>query len=316
MNKRVDDDPYYVAPLPWPRRLLMAPVSLLTYVGARLPLPSAHVCADALAFLAYRVARYRRRIVAANIAACFPDMTPRGRLATERRFYRNLADYFFQTLALTALSDRAIMRRITFEGTEALSAAMRGGRDVVFYTSHFGNWEYITSMPLWMPRDVEDGIIFSHVNRPLKNVWFNRFFHRLRSRYNVSVPMRDVLRAIVGWRREGRRFIMGFLSDQKPGRRTRAVEVPFLGRPTPFIAGTEDIARRLRCAAYYTDVRRTGRDTFAVTIRHMTDDASLLPDGELTRMYAAMLTETIRRDPASYLWSHNRWRLPKHTDKK
>lgn len=35
------------------------------------------------------------------------------------------------------------------------------------------------------------------------------------------------------------------------------------------------------------------------------------PDYELTDMYARMLEEMIQREPAYWLWSHNRWKRTK-----
>jgi len=37
-------------------------------------------------------------------------------------------------------------------------------------------------------------------------------------------------------------------------------------------------------------------------------DASLLPEGELTRQYVRYLEAVIRRNPDMWLWSHRRWK--------
>ena len=302
-------DPYPAERVPWGMRMAMAPLAAALWCVAYSPEWVTRLMSRGLAFLAGDVVRYRRRIVRRNIADCFPAMPEAGRRDVERGFYRNLADYFFQTVRLAHISERRLRRHIRFTGTGALAECFDRGQDVVLYTSHFGNWEYITSLALYMPEYGD--VVFAHVNRPLKNLWFNRFFHRLRSRFNVSVPMRQTARAMMGWRREGQRFIIGFLSDQKPGRYTRSATVDFLGRPTPFIEGTEELARKLHTAVFYTDVHRTGRDSFEVRLVKMADDAAAMPPGELTVAYARILSRSIRRDPASYLWSHNRWRLPK-----
>lgn len=288
----------------------MAPPAATIRVLSWAPAAIGAVLADVLAFFAADVLRYRRRIVRQNIADCFPHLTPRQRRGIVRQFYRNLADYFFQTIRLAHLSQRKILKHISFKGLDQLASTFDSGQDVMLYTSHFGNWEYIPVVAACMPS--YEHVVFAHVARPLKNLWFNRFFHRLRSRFNVSVPMRRTARAMIGWRREGKQFIIGCLSDQKPGHNTRVETVDFLGRPTPFIAGTEDLARKFKCAVYYTDVRRLSRNRFEVTLVPMAADASLTQPGALTKLYAKLLTESIRRQPASYLWSHNRWRLPKH----
>lgn len=305
----VGGDPYGCAEVPPRDRLLYAPLGALLRGLAWLPPFLSRGLADVLAFTARSVVRYRRRVVRRNIADSLPELTGRQRRAIERRFYRNLADYFFQVIRISTRSRRFLSRHITFHGLDALRRELEQGRDVVLYTSHFGNWEYITMLAL--SEDVAADAVYAHVVRPLKNLWFNRFFHRLRSRFNTSVPQRQVARAMIGWRRAGQPFVIGFLSDQKPGRYTQSRVVDFLGRPTPFIEGTEVLARKLHTAVYYIDLRRTGRDRFSLHLIRMADDAAALPEGELTALYARLLTESIRRDPASYLWSHNRWRLKK-----
>lgn len=306
---RTGGDPYPAGAVPFGQRLAMAPLGALLWLLAYAPQWITRGAAGMLAFVAHRVVRYRQRIVRRNLADCFPQLDGRQRAGIEHDFYRNLADCFFQTVRLAHISPRRLAEHVSFKGLDSLTAEIDRGRDVVLYTSHFGNWEYITSLGLHMPG--HGHVVYAHVARPLKNRWFNRFFHRLRSRFNVSVPMRRTARAMIGWRRARQPFIIGFLSDQKPGHNTRWETVEFLGRPTPFIAGTEELARKMHCAVFYTDMRRLGRDRFEVGLVRMADDAAALPPGTLTAEYARRLTESIRRDPASYLWSHNRWRLPK-----
>ena len=65
----------------------------LLYPLALLPLSVLYVLADCLYVLIYHVVRYRRRLVEANLAACFPDKTEAERKAVCRQFYRNFADY-------------------------------------------------------------------------------------------------------------------------------------------------------------------------------------------------------------------------------
>ena len=57
-------------------------------------------------------------------------------------------------------------------------------------------------------------------------------------------------------------------------------------------------------------MEHTARGRYRITIRHIADHPAELPEGELTRQYTRLLEQTIRRDPAIWLWSHNRWKHP------
>jgi len=286
-------------------RILYAPLGMLLWLVAHTPLLLLYPLADIMGRLACNVVRYRRRLVRRNIAQAFPDMERKDLDRTIKKFYRHLADYFVETIKLKGMSDTEMRRRFTFSGTEEIDRLFDEGRDIVLYTSHFGNWEWVTSLGLWTRHQEA---VYSHVYLPQQNRWFNDYFHRLRSRYNVSIPNPRVLRQFIEWRREGKRFITGFLSDQRPGWKASTVEVDFLGRPTHFIQGTEELARKFKTAVVWIDTRVQKRGYYHSEVKVICTDASQTPPEWLTREYARLLSTTIRRTPWAYLWSHNRWR--------
>lgn len=290
-------------------RILMAPLGGLLAFVSWLPFCVLYFFADILTFLVRDVVRYRRKIVRANLRDCFPELSDKKLRAIECGFYRHLADYFFETVKFSSMSARSLRKRMVFANTELVDRTLASGRDIVIYTSHFGNWEWITSMGLWCKSS--DNSIFCHVYKPLRNKWFDRWFLRLRSRFNVSIRMRMVFKQLLLWRRDEKHWICGFLSDQKPSQRGKIYTVPFLGRPTPFIGGTEELACKLSAAVMYFDTEVVGRGRYKSTIRLLTDKPRTLAPGELTARYAQVLETQIRRSPAAYLWSHNRWRLKK-----
>lgn len=288
-----------------------APLWLMLHAAARLPWRALYVLSDALAWLACSVIRYRRHLVEANLAASFPEKTEEERRHIMHGFYRNFTDVFVETVKLLHVSDEEMRERMVFEGCELYEPIIREGRSVGVYCSHFCNWEWITSITLWgvTGSDIE----YSQVYRPLRNAWFDRFWFGLRKRFHsVSIPKNGVLRALLTLRKTGGKFVTGFISDQKPSHNDGHHSIDFLGQPTPFISGTELLLRKLKAAAFYADVERTSRGHYHVTIRRIADDVSTTEENAVTDAYAHMLEQTIRRQPDAWLWSHNRWRRPKH----
>lgn len=303
MSKHTD------TPIPLWMNILMAPLGCLLFLISLLPFPILYLISDVLAFTAHRLIRYRLRIVRANIRDSFPDMSADRHRDIERGFYRHLADYFVETVKFATISTRALKKRMVFENTQLIDQTLAEGRNIVIYTSHFGNWEWITSLSLWCR--TADTCIFSHVYRPLRQPWFNRWFLHLRTRFNRSIPMRSVFRQLLLWRRENTNWICGFLSDQKPSHAGKTYTVPFMGRPTPFIGGTEELACKLSAVVMYFDTSITKRGHYKSTIRMLSDNPRSLTPGALTQAYADSLTRQITASPQAYLWSHNRWRLKK-----
>lgn len=301
--------PHYTR-LPLWRRVVHAPVGAIVWTVARMPFRLLYALADVTDFMLRAVIRYRRRIVRGNIDACFPEMDEKARRKVEREFYRNFADYFFESLKLAHISDKAMRSRMTFSGFDRVTPFLRQGRTVTAYFAHCGNWEWVPSITLCNegPEAVE-GAVFAQVYRPLDDKWFDNLFLRLRSRFgSVSIKKKNVLRELLHWRRDSVPSITGFMSDQKPSHNDPDFAVSFLGRPTLFITGTETLARKLGSPVVYFDISKPSRGHYHVDVVLMCTDASATRPGQLTDTYTALLQRTIRRNPAIWLWSHNRWR--------
>jgi KDO2-lipid IV(A) lauroyltransferase len=84
----------------------------------------------------------------------------------------------------------------------------------------------------------------------------------------------------------------------------------FLNQPTAFISGTETLARRLDMGVAYIDMYKPRRGHYRVVFRLLSDNIAETKPGEITECYARLLEETITRDPALWLWSHKRWKIP------
>lgn len=291
------------------RNILLAPAGLLLSALSRLPLALLYPLASAMGWMARCVVRYRIKIVRSNLAACFPELSAHERRAIERHFYRNFADYIVETLRLLHISQREMERRIEFAGMEHIAAAVAQGNSVAAYFSHTFNWEWVTAMPLGAMGDGARAQ-FCQVYRPLRNHWFDSLMLRLRSRFGaVSIPKATVLRTLLRYRSDAIPTVTGFMSDQKPSHGDPTCHLLFLNRPTAMITGTETLINRLHLTPVYLDLQRLSRGRYRVEVIPMTPRPDA-PDWPLTRLYASMLEQSIRRDPAEWLWTHNRWKHP------
>ena len=78
------------------------------------------------------------------------------------------------------------------------------------------------------------------------------------------------------------------------------------------ISGTETLARKLDMAVIYWDMEKPAAD---VTASPADSSARTRRNARhsITLSYAAMLQETIERNPSIWLWTHNRWKYPRTT---
>lgn len=282
-------------------------VYALVYRVSLLPLRVLYLLADVLAGLMHTVIRYRRRVTRDNLTHCFPEMSLKEIRRTERRFYRFLADYFVETLKLASMSEKEMRRRMRFEGLDEVNADLRRGRCVSLFLGHYGNWEWVSSMPLHLWRGAHPCQIYHH----LHNRTAAYIFEKLRTRFGATnIPMEDTLTVIGHDWRDGVPNICGYIADQSPKYASLHHFVDFLGRETAVLTGTERISRLVHAPVYYCEMTRPRRGRYVCRFIRMTDDASALPKFTLTDDYWRRLEAQIRREPYLWLWSHRRW---KHT---
>lgn len=296
-------------------RIAHKPLEWILAGLARLPLSVLYpMVSTPIYFLVYHLVGYRRKVVRQNLSESFPELTENERRDIERRFYRNFADYVVETVKLLHISDEEMRGRMTFEGIEEIDLLFAEGKSIVAYFSHTGNWEWAPSITMWTAVHPGEGIEFCQVYRPLKDVWADQFFLRLRSRFRpLSFPKATVFRDLLRFRRDKQISITGFMSDQKPSHGDPTHVVMFLNHPTAMITGTETLARRLDMAVVYWDMSKPSRGRYHIKIEVMSrggDELKELPAMALTAEYARRLEKTIRRDPAIWLWTHRRWKIP------
>ncbi len=278
---------------------------------SRLPFGMLYVLSDILFVLLYHVVGYRRKVALKNIADSFPDKSPEEHKAICRQFFRNFADYFFETIKMNHITDDEMRRHTVIEGVEQIDRYVEQGRSVAVYFSHCGNWEWGTSITLWARNNPTNGVVYAQVYRPLTNKWFDAYFLKLRSRFgSVSFDKRMVFRDLLLLKRDGVLSVTGFMSDQKPSAGDVTHVVKFLNHPTAMITGTETIVRRLNLVAFYWDVEKPSRGHYKLTLRLMTDNPDSMPQFAITDVYARLLQQTIERNPSIWLWTHKRWKYP------
>ena len=112
---------------------------------------------------------------------------------------------------------------------------------------------------------------------------------------------------------------VGFLGDQNPAPQGTMYFTPSMGRPVPAHLGIATIALRARAPLYYFDLRRVKRGWYTIELVKLPmDDIERFSKANVYRLtdrHVAYLEEVIRTDPASWLWSHRRWkRQPKEGD--
>lgn len=292
------------------KRLFYGIVFGTWYLISLLPLPLLYVCSDLLFPIVYYLIQYRRLTVRENLEQSFPEMSLKEKRELEKKFYHFFCDYIVETIKQFTISKKEMKRRMVFRGLDEAAAELRQS-DASFaflYLGHYCNWEWISSLTLQMPDEVFCGQIY----HPLRNPAFDRLFLRLRGRFGAeSITMTNTLRRILELKRQGRKAMIGFISDQLPKWPSIHFFTPFLHRDTAVFTGAEQIGRKVGAVYYFLDIERPRRGYYVCTFRRMPPVEGPAENYGMTAAFMTELEKMIRRNPEYWLWTHKRWKRTK-----
>jgi KDO2-lipid IV(A) lauroyltransferase len=205
----------------------------VNWIITLLPLKILYVFSDMLFLLLYYFPSYRRKVVVQNLRNSFPEKSAEELKLIRKKFYRHLADIIIETLKLTHLSNKELIKRVTISNPELIDNLCNSGHDVVVVHSHYNNWEWVgVCYPLYTKYETVS------VYKPVQNRLFNRFLNNLRSRNNAKLaPMKQVGRKIIENKNNKIRTIYGFVADQTPAKTQIEYYTTFLNQETPVFLG-------------------------------------------------------------------------------
>ena len=309
----------------------------LWWLCSLLPLRLHYFFADVLIFpLVFHVLKYRRALVQRQLAEAFPTRSAEERAQIERDFYHWFADYVVETLKLMSISRKELYRRMDFVNLHEVLRELRNGeyQFVFLYLGHFGNWEWVSSLPLWS----DGGIHFGQIYHPLHSPLMDELFLHVRGRMGATnIAMKETLRTILSWKKNEEKGMIGFISDQSPKWEAMHHWCDFLHHETSFFTGAEKIGKKVGARYYYLDITRPHRGEYRAELIELkagfqdsseingadeaneADEANGADDAKtatpssfpITDAYVQALEASIEAHPHLWLWTHNRWKRTK-----
>ena len=261
--------------------------------------------ADALEWLNWHFLGYRKDVVLDNIQRCFPAYTAAKQQRLARDYYHFFFDSVAESIKLFSVSEGAAVRRCTVINPEIVDHLRENGRSFIAYGAHFSNWEIaaLSFQPQFR------GFQVMGIYSPLKNDTLDRLFRQNRGRTGTQLVSRRVVQEYYD-NHEGTPTVEFFVADQSPSNALweKLHWTNFMGQTTAFLAGPERFAVRYDRPVYYMNLRRQGRGHYSGKLIPITDEPRSTEPGFITEAFARRLEHEIRNDPATWLWSHRRWK--------
>jgi KDO2-lipid IV(A) lauroyltransferase len=275
----------------------------LIYAISLLPFRVLYLVSDAVYFLLYYVTGYRKKVVLQNLRNSFPEKTDAEIRRICKDFYRYLCDLFLETFKTLTISKSAMIKHCSFTPAtvELFRQLAADKQSVVLVMGHKGNWEWAgNTFSLLCPQQL---YVIYH---PLANKHFNGLMYRMRTRFGTKlIAMQDTFRDMMQHRDQV--TATAFIADQAPQPKT-AQWLTFLHQDTPVFKGTEKIAQKLNYPVVYVTVHREKRGYYTVSAELLTATPDREKDGDITISHTRKLEADIIAQPATWLWSHKRWK--------
>jgi len=291
---------------------------LLRSLGS-MPLKVHYSIARFLGFLAGNVIRYRREVVAVNIARSFSDLKYDELKAAIKEFYRHFADLIVETVWFGScdakrLKDANIAEIINIE---ELNHLFEVSPSIVTLYSHCGNWELYGGIASYNRTDQpscfkEDNFVV--VYRKLSSKVWDKIMQENRKAplidpkgFEGLVESDNVVRYIM--RHKSEKKIYNFNTDQSPyGNSSANIFVDFLHQDTRTMTAAAALAHKFGFAVAYQNMRPERQGHYLIEFTTICEDASKMSVEDIMQRYYELLQKDIEAMPANYLWTHKRWK--------
>lgn len=279
------------------------------YAISLLPMPLLFRVSDFTFALVFYIIRYRRKVVQENLQHSFPSKSTSELKKIERDFYRHFCDILFEAIKTLTASKKFVRKHLKIENPDVLENYLQDRKNILLYTAHQGNWEWLIFLPLFFTCRANT------FYKPLKNKYFDGLTKRIRERFGVHcVPSEKGYRTIIALKNNDLPIINCIIGDQSPAKTGTKYWCEFLNRKTAFFAGAEKIAKKTDPVVFFPHFKKLSRGYYELNFQLIDDRPSRTDNTELVREYAQNLENAIAQSPELWLWSHRRWKLQQHND--
>jgi KDO2-lipid IV(A) lauroyltransferase len=269
--------------------------------------------ADFIAFITFKVAKYRRDVALENLANAFPEKSPQDRFQIAYGSYRHFALVILEFMKLASWTPEQLGKMIDIERTKEVEdmLAETRGKGAVVVSGHFGNWEMAIA---YLASRFFEGASIIQLRQ--KNALVDQHVVKMRRRWGMEIiysrgAVNNALSSL-----KANQFL-GLLCDQDAG--ARGVFVPFFGRMASTPVGAAVLHLRSKATLFFGFSVRVGKFKYKGYVAPIEHDSDYEVNTEniqkITAKFTAQLEKYVRQYPDQYLWMHRRWKTQPEGEK-
>ena len=246
-----------------------------------------------------RLVPKRRRIAAANLAICFPELDQKAREKLLERHFESLAHGMLELGMSLWAGNARLEKLIDIDGVENIRKPLDAGRNVIILSGHFAVMELTGRL---VPGYIGD---VAAMYRTTRNPFVDQILWRGRNRSTRWLIPKDGLRQMIKTIKQG--IPTWYASDQAYNRKYHVL-VPFFGEPAMTNAALTHIAKMTDAVVVPYIPRRLDNNRFAAEFLPALDHFPTNDPAADALRINQLLEEQIRIAPEQYYWVHRRFK--------
>jgi Kdo2-lipid IVA lauroyltransferase/acyltransferase len=275
------------------------------FIFSLIPFRLLYVLSDGMAWLFFKVVKYRGKVVYSNLKNSFPDKTPAEINEIARKFYTNFADILLESIKGFSMSEKTMADRYRFLNPEVIHNDICANGNTIMMAAHYTNWEWGAIIyKHWFEQQRMVGFY-----KPLSNKYIEKYGLASRGQFGTTlIDIGHTAWAFDAFKNEATGYIL--VSDQSTYSE-KSHWVTFLNQDTLCPHGGDKYAHLFNYPVYFVDIQREKRGYYTVHFELLAGNPTELPEGEVTNRFMAHLEKIILAKPQDWLWSHKRWKVKK-----
>ena len=240
-----------------------------------------------------------KKIIKDNLLKFDNSLTPEEISKISKEMWGNYGRILSEYPYISNFRKGDLDKYITVENLDRLEE-IKKSQPVVFVSAHFSNFE-LMAMAI-----EKEGINLSAIYRPLNNKMVNSIMEPLRKKY---ICKNQIKKGINGVRKSLKFFKQGvsiaIMIDQRV---SEGEKINFFNNPAFTTTIPAQFVKKFGCKIQPVHIERYDKINFKITfddqilIRENSDENSI--SLELNKW----LEKKIRKNPAQWIWSHDRWK--------
>ncbi len=240
-----------------------------------------------------------KKIIIDNLSKFDKSLTPEKIKNISQEMWGNYGRILSEYPFISKFRKGDLDKYITIENSQKLEE-IKNGEPVIFISAHFSNFEL---MAMIIERA---GVNLCAIYRPLNNKMVNSIMEPLRTKF---ICKRQIKKGISGVRDSLKFFKQGYsiamMIDQRV---SEGEKINFFNYPALTSTIPAQFVKKFKCKIQPVHIERYDEVFFRVTFDEKITFKPNADENSISLELNKWLEKKIRKNPAQWIWSHDRWK--------